>query len=181
MTFMEYIHEVFSGDGSPVYFNADFGREFVVAIFIFLVGWASSQRRSRGQLKLRLIDELVLAQRELFKRAYPDNWNEDDAREIWMLSPFVDRISFVIFNLRKEGGLKPPQLAELEKYLSEIEAFIGIWARVKRRNVNYDKSYEAVYTSLTNFLESISPRQVQRIRDLFAQASNNGIRNTYSN
>ena len=67
MTITEYIHEVFSGDGSPVYFNADFGREIVVATFIFFIGWASSLRRSRGQLKLRLIDELVMAQRELFK------------------------------------------------------------------------------------------------------------------
>lgn len=75
MTLTEYIHEVFSGDGSPVYFNADFGREFVVAIFIFFIGWASSQRRSRGQLELRLIDELIVAQRELNKHAYPAQWS----------------------------------------------------------------------------------------------------------
>ncbi|MCR9080040.1 MAG: hypothetical protein NXH78_13170 [Hyphomonadaceae bacterium] len=174
MTLTEYIHEVFSGDGSPVYFNADFGREFVVAIFIFFIGWASSRRASRSQMKARLIDELVLAQRELFKRAYPDNWNEDDVREYWMLSPFVDRISFVIFNFKNEGRLRASQIGELENYLGKTESFIALWARVKRRNIKYDESYAEVFASLISFLESTSPRQVNRIRDLSRRASGNG-------
>lgn len=172
MTLTEYIHEVFSGDGSPVYFNADFGREFVVAIFIFFIGWASSQRRSRGQLKLRLIDELVMAQRELFKHAYPLQWNRDSYREPWLLTPFVERVSFIIFNLKQEDVLNPDQLREIEEYLACIEEFITLWSRAQNRGLRYDESYERVFAALTRFLEKVAPKQVKRIDGLIDRAAN---------
>lgn len=174
MTLTEYIHEVFSGDGSPVYFNADFGREFVVAILIFFIGWASSQRRSRGQLKLRLIDELIVAQRELYKHAYPAQWSQDHVRETWLLTPYVQRVSFVKFNLNQEDVLKPGQLRELEEYLACIEDFIALWAQTKRRSIQYDEAYERVFAALTRFLEKTAPKQVSRLDGLIDRAANTG-------
>ena len=171
MTITEYIHEVFSGDGSPVYFNADFGREFVVATFIFFVGWASSLRRSRGQLKLRLIDELIIAQRELYKHAYPAQWSRDHVRETWLLTPYVQRVSFIKFNLIQENALKPDQLRELEEYLARIEDFIAMWAQTERRSIRYDEAYERVFAALTRFLEKVAPKQVARLDGLIDRAA----------
>lgn len=174
MTITEYVHEVFSGDGSPVYFNADFGREFVVAIFIFFIGWASSQRRSRGQLKSRLIDELIVTQRELYKHAYPAQWSRRDTRETWLLTPYVQRVSFVKFNLNQEDVLKPDQLKELEEYLACIEDFIAMWAETQHRSIRYDEAYERVFAALTRFLEKTAPKQVSRMDGLIDRASNSG-------
>jgi hypothetical protein len=174
MSLSEFAASIFYDKNSPAFFSADFYREFVVAVFIYLIGWASSLRSARGRLKARIIDELVLAQRELFKRAYPETWNENATRENWMLSPFLDRISFVAFNLKQEGQLSASETRTLEAYLSLVEEFIAQWSVTKRRRSNYDDKYEAAFAALRDFLEMVAPRQVRRIDGLIVRASGNG-------
>ena len=172
MDWIDFGRAVFHDPESPAFFSADFAREFVVAVFIFLIGWAASLRSARGRMKARLIDELVLSQRELFKRAYPPNWNENDVRERIMLQPFADKVEFIIFNLKSENQMGASEIADLENYHQSVLEFIDVWARVRRRSRKYDAAYEATFASLNNFLDRFAPRHVRRISGLIDRAAN---------
>ncbi|MEM9378257.1 MAG: hypothetical protein AAGA72_18725 [Pseudomonadota bacterium] len=169
--YIKYAEEVFAGEASPLFFNPDFAREFVVAIMIFLIGWAMSLRTSKKRIKNRIVDELIMAQRELFHRAYPKDWKKDGVRHEWMLTPFLDRINFLIFSLKEDKQISEQEIGLIERYADDVDKFIAYWATVKHRTMAYDDKYESTYVSLKEFLERAANKHVPRIAPLYAKAA----------
>lgn len=166
MGWLEYITAIFYDADSPAYFSADFARELLVAFVIFLIGWAASLRSSRRRLRQRAIDDLVLAQKELHSRAYPDDWSQNGRREEWMLAPFVDRVSSVVRNLIEEDLLKAKEKEIVERYPFALTAFVEQWASTMSRGPRYHTKYNETYLTLQQFVELAAPRQLSRLDGL---------------
>ena len=166
MDWWEYFSAIFYDSTSPAFFSAEFARELVVAFVIFLIGWAASLRSSRKRMRQRAIDDLILAQKELHSRAFPEDWSQNGRREEWMLAPFVDRVSSVVRNLVEEDLLKDPEKRIIEHYPFALQAFVQQWAVTINRGQRYHSKYNQTYLILQQFVELAASRQVSRLNGL---------------
>lgn len=161
------------GDGAilgKLIFNLEMAQEAVAALVVFVLGWFASNRGSRKRQKKRIIDELILSQRELVGRAYPElrrgKWEQMGEREAWMLDPFVARIRFLIGSLDEEGALELRELDTLERYVTTVEDFVAKWARTRNRTEAYHSIYEVSYRALVQAVKALGLNQNRRLAGL---------------
>lgn len=168
-----FLHFISSGQGKWLgewVFNKEMAQESIAALVVFALGWLASARGSRKRQKKRIVDELILSQRELVGRAYPElrggKWQQMGEREAWMLDPFVARIRFLIGSLDDEGSLTLRELDALERYISTVEDFIVKWARTHNRTQAYHSIYEVSYRALVQAVRELGLNQTRRLAGL---------------
>ncbi len=174
-TYLEFLRRMFLSDTETFALTPDFTRDIVFTAVTFAIGWLLSLRASKGRLKNRIIDELILSQRELVGRAYPEQrdqrWKANDTRELWMLDPFVARINFLIASLREEKSLNNKQLALLENYVVALEGFIAVWTRTWARRNGYHEAYKTSYNALRSAVISLGLKRMSRLKGLMPKDS----------
>lgn len=169
-TYIDFLKRMFLSDTETFTLNPDLVRDIVFTAVTFFIGWALSLKASKHRLKSRIIDELLLSQRELVVRAYPETrdgrWKAGDVREVWMLDPFVARIRFLVVSLQEEKSLKLNQLDLLERYVSALEDFIAEWARTRARRATYHYKYEQSYRRMREAAVGLGLHQTKRLNGL---------------
>lgn len=174
-TYLDFLKRMFLSDTESFSLNPDLVRDIVFTLVTFLLGWAMSLKASKQRLKSRIIDELILSQRELVARAYPETrnlkWKANDDREVWMLDPFVARIKFLISSLSEEKSLNQKQLALLENYVVALEAFIACWANTWARKSTYNESYKVTYNTFRAAVIDLGLHQTRRLNGLMPKDS----------
>jgi len=165
-----FLKHMFLADGDTFALTPDFTRDMLFTAATFFIGWVFSLRASKGRLKGRIIGELIMSQRELVTRAYPEvregRWRMADSRETWMLDPFVARIKFLIASLQEEKNLSLKQLDYLERYVSTLEDFIAQWANSSRRGANFHYKYRQSYIALREAVKALGLNQMKRLSGL---------------
>lgn len=166
---LKFAREMFlRPDGAEL--SPDFARDIAFTGLTFVIGWVFSLRASKGRLKGRIIGELIMSQRELVTRAYPEvrdgRWRMADSREVWMLEPFVARIKFLIASLQEEKNLGLKQLDYLERYVSTLEDFIAQWANTSRRGATFHYKYRQTYIALREAVKALGLHQMKRLGGL---------------
>lgn len=166
---------MFLSDTDAFALTPDFTRDIIFTLATFFIGWALSQRASKDRLKNRIIDELILMQRELVGRAYPevrnDKWKANDARQPWMLDSFVSRIRFLTASLTEEKSLNQKQLALLENYVVALEAFILTWSKTWARKDAYNQAYRVTYTTFRAGVTELGLKHMRRLNGLMPKDS----------
>lgn len=174
-TYLDFLKRMFLSDTESFSLNPDLVRDIVFTAVTFLIGWMLSLKASKHRLKSRIIDELILSQRELVGRAYPEvrgtKWKASDNRETWMLDPFVARIKFLISSLSEEKSLNQKQLALLENYVVSLDAFITNWARTWARRDAYHESYRVTYNTFRAAVTDLGLHQTKRLNGLMPKDS----------
>lgn len=136
----------------------------------FGVGWAASRRAGRKRMRSRLADELILSQREMARRAYPDDfdgiWRRDDERSQWMLEPFATRLRFVISNLGEDRAVSSRARELCDVYVEKVIDFISLWSHVKTRKARYDYRFFVMHDAFVAALTALGPRDGKKLRGI---------------
>lgn len=166
---------MFLSDTETFALTPDFTRDIIFTAATFLIGWMLSQRASKQRLKNRIIDELILMQRELVGRAYPEvrneKWKANEDRKPWMLDSFVSRIRFLTASLSEEKSLNQKQLALLENYVVALEAFILCWSKTWARKEVYHETYKVTYTTFRAGVTELGLSHMKRLNGLMPKDS----------
>lgn len=174
-TYIDFLKRMFLSDTETFTLNPDLVRDIVFTAITFFIGWMLSLKASKHRLKSRIIDELILSQRELVSRAYPETrdikWRANDDRQVWMLDPFVARIKFLISSLSEEKSLNQKQLALLENYVVALEAFIVCWSKTWARKASYHESYRVTYNTFRAAVLDLGLHQTRRLNGLMPKDS----------
>lgn len=159
-------------DGPSVYPDPDLARNALLTGVTFLFGWIVSLRGSRRKMRERIVDELLMTQRELGRRAYPDEfggeWRQDDPREIWMLAPLVSRIQFLVATLNDEKSVSRDTRTLMDVYVESVTDFIAEWARTKTRfnGASFESKFLKTYDLVIVVAKSIGPLESGKRRGL---------------
>lgn len=161
---------MFLSDTETFALTPDFTRDILFTATTFLIGWVLAQKASKDRLKSRIIDELILMQRELVGRAYPevrgDKWKANEDRQPWMLDSFVARIRFLTASLADEKSLNQKQLALLENYVIALETFILTWSKTWARKEAYNQAYKVTYTTFRSAVTELGLKHMKRLNGL---------------
>ena len=148
----------------------NFPSDAIAAVVTYCLGWVVSLRVGRQRRKDRIVDELILSQRELVKRAYPqlhgEVWRENAQREGWMLDPFVARIEFLIASMREDKALTLREIDLLEVYVAAKRRFIEKWCETRRRGEAYHQAYRESYYAMRTAAKALGLNQMKRLRGL---------------
>ena len=159
-------------DGPSIYPDPDLARNALLTGITFLFGWIVSLRGSRRKMKERVVDELLMTQREIARRAYPDEyggeWRQDDPREIWMLAPLVSRIQFLVATLNDGKSVSRDTTTLMDVYVESVTDFIAEWSRTKTRfnGAAFETKFLKTYDLVIAVAKSIGPLESSKRRGL---------------
>lgn len=159
-------------DGPNVLPDAEMARNALLTVVTFTFGWLLSLRGSRRKLRERIVDELLMTQRELARRAYPDEyggqWRQDDPREIWMLAPLVSRIQFLVATLNDEKSISKDARTLMDVYVESVTDFIAEWARTRTRfnGAAFETKFLKTYDLVIAVAKSLGPLESSKRRGL---------------
>lgn len=169
-TWSKFMRNVFRGDGEALFgvVGADMVREVVAAGLIFILGWIFARRANKRQQKERLVDELIVAERELTERAYPEHWSSNDRRDVWMLNPFLERLKFVFSNIKDQRILTKKQEDLIEEYFFSVEKFLIQWSQTRSRGLSYNTRFQDTFEKLHAIVDQMSRAHMGRLARLRA-------------
>lgn len=126
--------------------------ELIVAAVFGSLSWYWTRLRTRFRIGRRVATELVETQVALRHRADPSSgWKEQDAREEWMLEPYVRRIDF-LQGLTAAEGLSIDAVEAVTRYQHRMEDFIRVWSGARRRRDEFQKAYAETMEALSDAL-----------------------------
>lgn len=146
--------------------------EIVAAVFVFAIGWFFARGKNKRLQKDRMVDELIVAQRELTERAYPELWRESDRRDVWMLNPYLERLKFVFANIKDQRVLNRLQEDLVESYFFSVEKFLIQWSQTRRRGVHYNTRFQDTFDELYQVVENVSKGHLDRLGRLRTDIDN---------
>ena len=150
--------------------SPDMARDVFLTILTFGFGWLFSLKAILGKRRARLIEEVILSQRELVKRAYPElhgeKWREAGDRQPWMLDPFIGRIDFLVASMREDRIIKPKQETLLDHYTKTKREFTERWANAKKRGAGYHEAYKVTYHAMRGALRELGFDDPKRLNGL---------------
>lgn len=174
-SYLDFLKRMFLSDTETFALTPDFARDIVFTAVTFFIGWILAQKASKDRLKNRIIDELILMQRELVGRAYPEvrgeKWKANEDRKPWMLDSFVARIRFLTASLADEKSLNQKQLSLLENYVVALEAFIVSWSKTWARKESYHETYKVTYNTFRAAVTQLGLGQLKRLNGLMPKDS----------
>lgn len=142
--------------------------EYSAALLTGFLGWLFAMRATRNRQRSRLVDELILSQREIAKRAYPDDfggeWRMDAPREEWMLKPFIDRLLFLSANIAEERAISPKARLMVELYIERVVDFVSHWSNASKRAENYEYLFLQTHTHFEKAALELGLRDMSRKR-----------------
>ncbi len=126
--------------------------ELLVAAVFGSFSWYWTRLRTRVRIGRRVATELVETQVALRHRADPSSgWKEQDAREEWMLEPYVRRIDF-LQGLTAAEGLSIDVVEAVTRYQHRMQDFIRVWSNARRRRGEFQTAYGETMAALTDAL-----------------------------
>lgn len=143
-----YLVGVFWQPGSDGFPDPDVVRTIGFTVATFVTGWLASLSGTHRRARQRVINELILSQSELRTRAWPKSWRMTDAREAWMLDPFVARLRFLYASVSETKSLSGKQLDLVDNYIKRVEDFIEKWEETQVRRDSYRYAYDQTYHAL---------------------------------
>ncbi|HEV7691538.1 MAG TPA: hypothetical protein VGO52_11970 [Hyphomonadaceae bacterium] len=150
--------------------SPDLARDLFFTILTFGFGWLFSLKALLGKRRARLIEEVILSQRELVKRAYPElhgeQWREGGDRRAWMLDPFIGRIDFLIASMREDKIIKSKQETLLDHYTKTKREFTEKWSTTLRRGAGYHEAYTITYRAMRAALKELGFDDWKRLNGL---------------
>lgn len=150
------------------FFGPEILRELIAASVVFLLGWFLARGKNKRAQKERMVDELIVAQRELIERAYPEQWGEKDRRDVWMLNPYLERLKFVFANIKDQKVLRRAQEDLIEEYFFSVEKFLIQWSQTKRRGHSYNTRFQDTFEKLHDVVVAVSKAHLERLSRLSA-------------
>lgn len=174
----DFLLAIFSGNeaASPMFFGADFMREVVVAVFIFLIGWAAAQRSAGKHKKTHLANELITVHQRLLDSAYPAAWSSTESRQVRDFASLMMHLDFASGMMTTDNVLNEKQDVALERYIGSVSDFIHVWADTRYRYQSYHTSFANSLDRLEDLLREISSAKRLRwralLRDYRARSSN---------
>lgn len=166
--YLDFLKRMFLSNTETFALTPDFTRDLVFTGATFLIGWILSLRASRSRLKSRLIDELIMAQREMSRRAYPDDfgevWSLADRRTEYMLQPFVDRLRFLSANIADEKGITSRGKTAVELYMQSVSNFIVHWAKGGPRTERYEYLFLQTHRMFRNAMKELGNQDHAKLR-----------------
>lgn len=167
-----FVRTFWNRDGASFFPDPDMARNALLTTITFGFGWILSLRGSSRRLKQRIVDELLMTQRELARRAYPDEyggeWRQADPREVWMLAPLVSRIQFLVATLNDERSVSKDARTLMDVYVESVTDFIAEWSITKTRFIgaDFETKFLRTYDVLVAVARAIGPLESSKTRGL---------------
>ena len=150
--------------------------ELLVAAAFGSLSWYWTRLRTRFRIGRRVATELVETQVALRHRADPSTgWKEQDAREEWMLEPYVRRIDF-LQGLTAAEGLSVDAVEAVTRYQHRMQDFIRVWSNARRRRGEFQSAYSETIAALSDALRRLKRhgRYKSRLTELALAPSADG-------
>lgn len=155
-----------AGIGVAQFVGPELFQEVAAALIVFTVGWFAAKGKSKRHHKERMVDELIIAQRELMERAYPEHWSSKGRRDIWMLNPYLERLKFVFVNIKDENALTKKQQMFIEEYFFSVEKFLIQWSQTRSRGPSYNSRFQDTFVKLHDVVLHVSKSDLDRLARL---------------
>tara|TARA_R110002072_G_scaffold3901_6_gene27959 strand:+ start:950 stop:1483 length:534 start_codon:yes stop_codon:yes gene_type:complete len=128
------------------------------------LSWFWFRMRTRIRIGQRIAAELFATQVALKHRADPSTgWRQHDARDEWMLEPYVRRVDF-LQGLAVAEGLSADVAEAVSDYQHRMQEFIRVWANAKRRSADFTDAYKQTIEALSRSLTGLRHHRRYRSR-----------------